>query len=158
MELIILYALESALRALSFDTKNTKWPKIIKLSWKSTKYGRKCITWKSAGKIVWIYRLEKVILKLTVHRNDQKRPKSINKYIKSNLHPKVEVRKNAWRKLVTDMLSGLLSEEDEYLRSLAWRLDFSRHYYKAWGFRGSLEKWEKKNLVDFRTVKLFSSS
>lgn len=53
------------------------------------------------------------------------------KYIKSNLHPKVEVRKNAWRKLVTDMLSGLLSEEDEYLRSLAWRLDFSRHYYKA---------------------------
>ena len=80
------------------------------------------------------------------------------KYIKSNLHPKVEVRKNAWRKLVTDMLSGLLSEEDEYLRSLAWRLDFSRHYYKAWGFRGSLEKWEKKNLVDFRTVNLFSSS
>ena len=52
-------------------------------------------------------------------------------FVRSKLIPQVEIRKAAWNSLVTDMLSSLLSEEDEYLRSLAWRLDFSRHYYKV---------------------------
>ena len=50
------------------------------------------------------------------------------KLIDNQLIPKVAVQKNAWSALIKNFLTDLIAQPTGSLRSLAWRLDFSRYY------------------------------
>jgi len=50
------------------------------------------------------------------------------KLIDNQLIPKVAVQKNAWTALIKNFLTDLIAQPTGSLRSLAWRLDFSRYY------------------------------
>lgn len=78
---------------------------------------RRITTAKQTG---WEYREDE-----TQHR------KQFKKYVDTTLLPKVHTQKTSWSSMVITLLGVLLNQENENLRSLAWRLDYSRYYYQV---------------------------